>query len=46
MTSHPQYSYKPLEQAIDDVVAAFPLDDDDKVKRGDAVLVKPSQGQM
>jgi patatin-like phospholipase/acyl hydrolase len=46
LTGHAQYSHKPLEQAIDAVVGQFPLDDDDRAKKGDAVLVKRSQGQM
>jgi patatin-like phospholipase/acyl hydrolase len=45
-TGQSQFSHKPLEKAIDTVVAAFPLDDDDKAKKGDAPLVKDSQGQM
>lgn len=46
LTGRSQYSYKPLEKGIDAVVGAFPLDEDDKAKKGDAVLVKRSQGQM
>ncbi|ETI28064.1 hypothetical protein G647_00513 [Cladophialophora carrionii CBS 160.54] len=46
LTGHSQYSHRPLEKAIDAVVGAFPLDDDDRAKKGDAVLVKRSQGQM
>ena len=45
-TGQSQFSHKPLEKAIDTVVAAFPLDDDDRVKKGDAFLVKESEGQM
>jgi patatin-like phospholipase/acyl hydrolase len=46
LTGHSQYSHKPLENAIDAVVGAFPLDDEDRAKKGDAALVKHSQGQM
>lgn len=46
ITGRAQFSHKRLEKAIDTVVAAFPLDEDDQAKRGDAVLVKKSQGQM
>ncbi|OQV10916.1 hypothetical protein CLAIMM_14837 [Cladophialophora immunda] len=41
-----QFSHKPLEKAIDTVVGNFPLDDEDRVRKGDAALVKPSKGQM
>ncbi|KIW95977.1 uncharacterized protein Z519_03043 [Cladophialophora bantiana CBS 173.52] len=41
-----QFSHQPLEKAIDAVVGGFPLDDDDRARKGDAVLVKSSQGQM
>lgn len=41
-----QYSHKPLEQAIDAVVAKHPYDTDDAVKKGDALLVKESRGRM
>jgi len=46
VTGRAQFSHKPLEKAIDTVVAAFPLDDDDKDKKGDAFLIKKSEGQM
>ncbi|KIX92639.1 uncharacterized protein Z520_11668 [Fonsecaea multimorphosa CBS 102226] len=41
-----QFSHKPLDKAIDTVVGTFPLDDDDRARKGDAVLVKPSKGLM
>lgn len=46
ISGHSQFSHKPLEKAIDAVVGAFPLDEDDRFKKGDAVLVKKSQGRM
>jgi patatin-like phospholipase/acyl hydrolase len=45
-TGQSQFSHRPLEQVIDVVVAAFPLDEEDREKKGDAALVKESQGQM
>lgn len=45
LTGQSQFSHKPLELAIDTVVGSFPLDDDDEDRKGDAMLVKGSQGQ-
>ncbi|KIW16255.1 hypothetical protein PV08_06306 [Exophiala spinifera] len=41
-----QFSHKPLENAIDKVVATFPLDDEDRELKGNASLLKGSRGQM
>lgn len=46
VTGQSQFSHRPLEKAIDAVVGAFPLDEDDAALKGDAALVKASQGQM
>ncbi|EXJ89502.1 hypothetical protein A1O3_02569 [Capronia epimyces CBS 606.96] len=46
LTGQSQFSHQPLEKAIDTVVGAFPLDDDDKARKGDAVLIKKNRGQM
>lgn len=46
LTGRSRYSHVPLEKAIDAVVERFPLDADDKVRKGDAVLVKESKGKM
>jgi patatin-like phospholipase/acyl hydrolase len=46
LTGRSQFSYKPLETAIDTVVSQYPLDDDDRTQLGDAALIKASQGQM
>ncbi|OAP65249.1 hypothetical protein AYL99_01221 [Fonsecaea erecta] len=46
VTGQSQFSHKPLEKAIDTVVGTFPLDDDDRTRKGDAALVKASKGQM
>ncbi|KIW45558.1 uncharacterized protein PV06_03939 [Exophiala oligosperma] len=45
-TGRSKFSHGPLEKAIDTVVATFPLDDEDRELRGNASLLKESQGQM